>query len=110
MVHHLLALWSLGASPDQIQDMWDYNETYQTSREPGADESASTEEKDLADGAQFDECLGVNTRYADFLRFFEDEIAKKGVPATVKEYVLNGDTRANSILCRMLSGKLRSES
>lgn len=88
--------------------MWDYNETYQTSREPGAEDLVPAEENDLGDPVKFDECLGDNRRYAEFLRFFEDEIAKKGVPAAVKEYVLNGDARADSILCRMLSGTLRS--
>ncbi|KAL2020282.1 hypothetical protein VTK56DRAFT_8606 [Thermocarpiscus australiensis] len=101
MAHHLLALWALGASPNEINAMWEYNETYQTSLE--TDDAKGSPSKDLREAAVFERCLGDNNCYADFLKFFENEVAEKGVPATVREYMFKDDDRANTIFCRMFS-------
>jgi oxidoreductase AflY len=102
ITHHLLALWALGASPEQIQEMFDYNTPYQVSiRQPDVIGAAHV---DMADKVVFDECLGKDEFYADYLQYFENEIAKKGMQAVVKEYVLEGDERANDIFCRMFTG------
>lgn len=107
ITHHLLALWALGASPEQIQEMFDYNTPYQVSiRQPDVMGVAHV---DMADAVVFDECLGKNESYADYLQFFENEIAKKGMQAVVKEYVLKGDERANDIFCRMFTGASAAE-
>jgi hypothetical protein len=103
MVHHLLALWALGASPHEIQNMWNYNETYQSSLE--TDDAKASSSKNLRDPAVFNQCLGDNNCYATFLRFFEDEVAEKGIPAVVQEYMLQNDDRAKTIFCRMFSGE-----
>ncbi|KAF2800324.1 hypothetical protein K505DRAFT_370324 [Melanomma pulvis-pyrius CBS 109.77] len=101
ITHHLLALWALGASPEQIQEMFDYNTPYQvSSRQPDVTGAAQV---DMADTVVFDESLGKNDFYADYLLFFETEIAKKGMQAVVKEYILKGDERANDIFCRMFT-------
>ncbi|RDW58255.1 oxidoreductase AflY [Coleophoma cylindrospora] len=87
------------ASPSEIQDMWEYNESYQTPIE--REDVAASRPLDLKDAVTFENCLGDNDRYADFVRFFRDEIAEKGVPAFIKEYLLKGDERANDIFSRM---------
>ena len=102
IVHHLLALWSLGGSPSEIQDMWDYNQPYQIPQK--GNHAATSSYLDLKDPAIFDKSLGNDDCYADFLKFFEDEVAEKGVPAVVREYVLKGDERADDIFCRMYTG------
>ena len=99
IVHHLLSLWALGASPDEIQDMWEFNKSYQDPIE------RVSVDVDLKDPALFDQCLGNDDRYADFLRFFEGEVATKGVPDVIREYLLKGDERANDIFCRMYTGE-----
>lgn len=82
--------------------MFDYNTPYQVSiRQPDA---IGAPHIDMADAMMFDECLGKDEFYADYLKFFENEIAKKSVQAVVKEYVLKGDERANDIFCRMFTG------
>ncbi|KAI1456592.1 hypothetical protein F4805DRAFT_431801 [Annulohypoxylon moriforme] len=102
IVHHLLALWALGASPDEIQHMWDFNQPYQAPIERyHEDGSANLKFKDLEDPTVFDQCLGNGDYYADFLRFFEGKIAEQGMQGVIKEYVLKGDERANDIFCRM---------
>ncbi|CAK3875106.1 Hypothetical predicted protein [Lecanosticta acicola] len=99
IAHHLLALWSLGASPEEIQEMWEYNEPYQAPIHKGH----PVNDLDLSDPALFEECLGKDRHYVDFLVFFRGEVEKKGIPGTVREYVLKGDKRANDILARMFS-------
>ncbi|OJJ88366.1 questin oxidase family protein [Aspergillus glaucus CBS 516.65] len=101
IVHHLLALWALGASPAEIQDMWDYNTPYQSSIE--RDLVPGIKGLDLNDPVTFDKCLGNDDCYAVFLGFFENEVAEKGWQNIVKEYVLKGDERADDILCRLFS-------
>ncbi|KAF2475849.1 uncharacterized protein BDR25DRAFT_379416 [Lindgomyces ingoldianus] len=101
ITHHLLALWALGASPEQIQEMFDYNTPYQVSmRQPDGIGAAHV---DMVDTVVFDECLGKNEFYKDYLQYFENEITKKGMKAVVKQYVLKGDERANDIFCRMFT-------
>ncbi len=102
IVHHLLAIWALGGSPDEIQAMWDYNISYQAPLEPIVADLI-----DLKDPVRFKECIGKDECYYDFLRFFEDEVAEKGVPAVVNEYVFKGDERADDIFCRMFTGNTK---
>ncbi|RYC61654.1 hypothetical protein CHU98_g4560 [Xylaria longipes] len=104
IVHHLLALWALGASPKEIEDMWIENAAYQTSIE--VTDKKDLPAQDLRDPLVFAKCLGNNSYYADFLMYFEREIVEKGVPATLREYIFKGDDTANDILCRMHSDLL----
>jgi hypothetical protein len=101
IVHHLLTLWALGATPSEIQAEYDLNKSYQLLTPRNA-ASVSVKLKDLD---FFNECLGNPKFYGDFLKFFQDEIAEKGVPDVVNEYVFKGDERADSVLVRMHSGE-----
>lgn len=103
IAHHLLALWALGATTGQIQEMWNYNQPYQTPIEKI--EANASPAKNLRDPDVFKQCLGDNSCYANFLSFFEHEIDEKGIPATLQEYLLKGDDGANEIFCRMWSGE-----
>jgi hypothetical protein len=102
-VHHVLALWALGASTSEIQNMWDYNKPYQAAIDRNY--SAEFRDLDLSNPKLFDQCLGKDEHYLDFLRFFKWEIDRRGVPDTVREYLLKGDRRADDIFCRMYTGK-----
>ena len=110
ITHHLVSLWALGASPQQIQDMWDFNTPYQTPLERDDAAAPASGYLDLSDAAVFDQCLGKDECYADFLKFFEGEIEGKGVQDVVREYVLRGDARADDIFCRMYTGELHARS
>lgn len=101
IVHHLLALWALGASPEEIQDMWDFNISYQAPLKRNA--AAAPDNLDLSDPVLFNQCLGKDECYYDFLVYFENEVTEKGVPDVVHEYVFKGDERANDIFCRMFT-------
>ncbi|KFA49996.1 hypothetical protein S40293_05970 [Stachybotrys chartarum IBT 40293] len=106
IVHHLLALWALGATPSEIQDMWEYNQAYQTPIDAGKPSEPTAQKKDLSDPAVYKECLGNNACYGDYLKFFEDKIAEIGVTATLKEYLLKGDEVTDSVFYRMYSDLL----
>ncbi|KAI0199064.1 hypothetical protein F4808DRAFT_471969 [Astrocystis sublimbata] len=101
IVHHLLALWALGASPVEIQDMWDLNQPYQSLMERSDGAVDARRQLNLKESAVFDDCLGRDDHYVDFLKYFKEEIAERDVPSVVREYVLKGDERANDIFCRM---------
>lgn len=100
LTHHLLAMWALGATPAEIQDMWDYNTPYQDDMNPGYPEASSN---GLQDPEIFKKCLGIDDCYPDFLKFFEQEISNKGMQEVIKEYIFKGDERANDILGRMFA-------
>lgn len=95
-------MWALGATPAEIQDMWDYNTPYQDDMNPGYSEASSNA---LQDPEVFQRCLGIDDCYPDFLKYFEEEISDKGMQEVIKEYIFKGDERANDILGRMFAGK-----
>ncbi|KAJ5199844.1 hypothetical protein N7472_005048 [Penicillium cf. griseofulvum] len=101
LTHHLLAMWALGATPPEIQDMWDYNTPYQDDMNTGYPEASS--KYGLYDPEVFEKCLGIDDCYPDFLKFFEEEISSKGMQEVIKEYLFKGDERANDILGRMFA-------
>lgn len=87
--------------------MWDYNKGYQGSidKRPLQTAVSSGPDIDLKDPVVFGKCLGDDVCYVDFLGFFEDEIAEKGMQHVVKEYLFKGDERADDILGRMFTGE-----
>ncbi|GAB7350130.1 hypothetical protein MBLNU459_g0803t1 [Dothideomycetes sp. NU459] len=108
IAHHILALWSLGATPNELQDMWEYNKIYQAPiNEKTLIRSMSISEPlDLRDPVVFNKCLGNNDYYLEFLTYFQTEVSERGMPAVIKEYVLKGDKRADDIFCRMYTGQI----
>ncbi len=56
--------------------MWDFNKPYQAPIEKN--HPAASEGLDLKDPAIFDQCLGKDECYVDFLTFFKKEIAVRG--------------------------------
>lgn len=58
----------------------------------------------MKDPVFFKACLGKSRHYADYLVFFQEEIAARGVEEVVREFVFEGDERADDIMARMYSG------
>ena len=54
----------------------------------------------------YQEYLGNEKHYHNYLVFFEREIDKNGYEAVINEYCLKGDERANDMLVRMFMGFL----
>jgi hypothetical protein len=103
-VHHLLGLWALGATSEEIENLYQYNTRYQIPIVKP--KRALSETPDMRDPEVFNKCLGSDDYYSDFMKFFEEEIDAKGVPAVIREYLLKGDERANDIFYRMYTGDL----
>jgi len=102
IVHHLLTLFALNASPAEIQKGYDDNASYQ--RPP-----VSLEQKvvdDMHNPERFKSYLGQEKYYHDFLVFFQDEFDKNGWENVLNEYVFKGDERADDLLVRMFAGFL----
>ena len=85
--------------------MWDYNQAYQTPIDGGKLGESQGQENDLNDPIVYKECLGNNSCYGDYLKFFEKKIAEIGVTATLKEYLLKRDEVTDTVFYRMYSGK-----
>lgn len=101
IVHHLLTIWALKASPKELQRGYDTNKSYQRPAQK-PDEKIVDE---LYDPTNFiRHCGGSN--YNDFLEFFQREIEKKGWQAVLNEHVFAGDKRADHMLALLFSGIL----
>ncbi|KAF2793674.1 hypothetical protein K505DRAFT_325335 [Melanomma pulvis-pyrius CBS 109.77] len=102
IAHHLLTLYALNATPAQLRKAYADNVSYQ--RPPVALEQSVVEDMHVTD--RFKTYLGKEKYYHDFLVFFKKEIEKHGWEDVVKEYVFQGDERADDILVRMFAGFL----
>ncbi|CAF9922935.1 MAG: hypothetical protein HETSPECPRED_005195 [Heterodermia speciosa] len=86
IVHHVLTLYALGASPEQIQSHYNNNKSYQRPPQPLDDKVV----QDLNDYKKFQQYLGNEKYYHDYLVFFGREIDKKGYEKVINEYLLKG--------------------
>lgn len=102
IAHQLLTIWSLNATPEDIQRGYDTNRSYQRA----AKKPQTTIVKELQDPKKFISYLGPQKYYNDFLEFFEEEIDQKGWQDVLQEYVFAGDERAETMLVRMYAGFL----
>jgi hypothetical protein len=100
IVHHILTIYSLGASPSLIEKAYNENLNYQ--RPLRLAETRSLE--DLSDKKKFEECLSKQHYYYDFMTFFQKEIDSKGLEATLSEHVFAGDEHADRMFVRLFAG------
>ncbi len=100
IAHHILTLYALGSSPDDIQRQYAPNKAMQRPQQPANDSVM----KDLRDYKKFHDYLGNEKYYHDYLLFFQGEIEKKGYEEVINEYCLKGDERADDMLVRLHAG------
>ncbi|KAL1304684.1 hypothetical protein AAFC00_003639 [Neodothiora populina] len=105
IVHHLLTLYALGASPAQIQKQYAVNESYQ--RPAGKAKEGVVHE--MSDASKFVGFLGKARYYSDFLRYFQQEIETKGWESVVDEVLFRRDQRAEAMLGRLFAGFLHPQ-
>lgn len=96
IVHHLLTIWAIKASPADLQRNYDVNMSYQRP----ATKSDSQVLKNLYDPEKFGGYLGIGRHYNDFLEFYRAEMDEKGWPAVVNEQIFAKDT----MLLRLFAG------
>ncbi|PNS20559.1 Oxidoreductase [Sphaceloma murrayae] len=100
IVHHLLTLLALGATPDEIRRAYDGNAHYQRDVYPIHERVL----QDLSDQEIFRSCLYKEEHYTDYLAFFTTELDKKGIPAVVNEYLFSRTPLADNMLARLFGG------
>lgn len=99
-MHHLLTLFALKASPDEIKRGYEDNAYYQ--RPPAALKKEIV--NDMYQPEKFKAYLGKEKYYHDFLKYFKDEISKKGWEKVLNEELFKGDERADDLLARLFAG------
>ncbi|KAF2094366.1 hypA-like protein [Rhizodiscina lignyota] len=102
IAHHLLTIYALGATPEQLQKGYDRNSAYQ--RSPIVQEEKVFEQ--LHDPAVWKKCLGNEKYYHDYLVFFQKEMESKGWEAVVNEYLFSRTEQAEDMLVRLFAGFL----
>lgn len=104
IAHHLLTLFSLGASAEQLRTAYSRNASYQNAQQP----IDSTIVETLSDDFTFRSCLGKDQYYHSFLAFYEEELEKKGWEKTLVEHVFTEPTqdggRAQELFVRLYAG------
>ncbi|KAH8693204.1 hypothetical protein BGW36DRAFT_386132 [Talaromyces proteolyticus] len=102
IVHHLLSLFALNATPAELMQGWNDNVSYQRPPVP-LKQSVVT---DMHDPQKYKTYLGNENHYHNFLVFFQEEINQKGWQEVLNEYIFKGDERADDMLVRMFGGIL----
>jgi hypothetical protein len=100
IVHHILTLFALGASPDDIKAAYDRDNSYQRPAMP-ADQAVI---HSIIEKHQFKEYLGRADQYTNFLVYFQKEIDAKGVESVLNEHLFAEDDHADDLLARMFAG------
>ena len=104
LVHNLLTRLALGASPAQLQTAYDDDLPTQRAIPPRDEEAI----RNMSDATYFEEKITQINHYPNFLRFFEQQIDKKGWQAVVQEYVFSRSPAAEKILPLMYDGAYHS--
>ena len=105
VAHHILSLYALGATPEEIQKGYENNKGYQR----GAGEKEDRIIEAMGDRQKFLKYLGKDDKYyVDFRDFFESELQTKGVEKTFQEQLFGGDEAANRMNDQMYSGTISS--
>ncbi|KID77513.1 hypothetical protein MBR_03832, partial [Metarhizium brunneum ARSEF 3297] len=106
LVHQLLALYGTGAPESAIQAAFDANAGYQLKHTPARPHVVAELQADWA--AHAPKYLGRGAYYSDFLRFFQDEVDRRGWQAVVTSFLCAapGDAAspARHMVQRLFSG------
>ncbi|KAJ6110411.1 hypothetical protein N7486_002646 [Penicillium sp. IBT 16267x] len=100
IVHGILTLYALGASPEEISAYYERNKSYQRPAQPINKDTIQA----MYDRTNFQGYLGKEKQYSNFLAFFQNAIDTKGVSQVLEEYLFAGDDRAETMLSRLFGG------
>ncbi|KAJ9602241.1 hypothetical protein H2200_013361 [Cladophialophora chaetospira] len=102
IAHHLLTIYALGATPEELQKAFDTNKSYQRTQFPVKERNV----EDMSDSEKFQKFLGKEQYFHDFEDFFRKEIEKKGWEDVLNEHVFSRTEHADRIFGRMFAGFL----
>ncbi|OAL71353.1 hypothetical protein A7D00_4254 [Trichophyton violaceum] len=98
--HHVLSIYALGASPEDVDRAYASGSSYQRPALP-VDEDVV---KRLSNKDEFRKLAGKREHYPNFLHFFKQEIESKGVGSVVQKYLFAGGEFADEMLARLFGG------
>jgi Questin oxidase-like len=101
IAHHLLTIFALGASPDELQRAFDRNRDCQRPQFPVNEENVHA----MHDDEKWKGFLGKEKYFHDFEAFFKKEIDEKGWEDVLQERLFAKTDRAEDLLVRMYAGK-----
>ncbi|PLN81049.1 hypothetical protein BDW42DRAFT_201013 [Aspergillus taichungensis] len=104
ILHHLLALYAMGATPAQLDKAFLRGTI---SQKPAAAPN-SQRVRNFGDPSQFLACVGDGRYYNDYCAFFQEEVERNGMAQTAKEYLFKGDERGEEMFRRFFGGYLHS--
>ncbi|KIV86432.1 hypothetical protein PV11_02044 [Exophiala sideris] len=102
IAHHLLTIYALGATPEEIQHGFDINKEYQRPQYPVEKQNV----QEMSDPTKFKNFLGKEQYFHDYEIFFRKEIEEKGWETVLNEHVFAREDHAESMLVRMFAGFL----
>jgi hypothetical protein len=102
IVHHLLTIFALGASPGALQQAYSNNDSYQRLALPVESKVVSQ----LHNPETFKSCLGKEEHYGDFVHFFQSEMEKHGWQRVVNTYLFSNTYMSNDLFGRLFAGLL----
>jgi hypothetical protein len=103
IAHHLLTIYALGATPDELQAAFDKDKSGQRSRGSVKEQNVES----MADPETFKKFLGKEQYFRDFEEFFTKEVEEKGWEKVLNEHLFARTEHADRILVRMFGGKLQ---
>jgi hypothetical protein len=105
IAHHLLTIYALGATPEEIQQAFDSNKSYQRPHYPVEQRNV----QDMSDPDKFKEFLGKDQYFHDFEIYFRKEMEEKGWQTVLKEQLFARNEHADRLLTRMYAGMLKAQ-
>ncbi len=102
IAHHVLTIFALGATEQEIQKAYDANKIYQRPQHPIRQEIV----QDMGDNAIFTKYLGQEEYFSHYEAFFQKEIDANGWEAVLTEHLFAHDEHADDLLVRMYAGFL----
>src|SRR6202012_2645784 len=102
MVHHLLTILALGASPRALQKAYANNDSYQRPALPVEAKVVAQMQNEEA----FKSFLGKEEHYNNFLHFFQSEMEKHGWQRVVNTHLFANTSASNNLFGRLFAGLL----
>jgi hypothetical protein len=108
ITHHLLTLYGTGATSDDLQTAYKGDSSYQLRAQKVRPEILEALRSDWQINAW--SYLGKGKHYAEFLKFFQEEIEAKGWQDVVKEHLFSDKPVSNDLFARLFAGEFDDQS
>lgn len=102
ITHHLLTLYGTGASKDDLRNAYRGDSSYQLRAQKPRPQVLDALRSDWETNAW--DYLGKGKHYAEFLRFFQEEIEAKGWRDVVREHLFAETKISNDMFARLFAG------